>query len=157
MVLLLSLKGHSLSIGFSAIQLRMCGYSVSELRRAGFRPAELKAAGCDAGSLREAGFNPRDLLAAKFTFMQIQAAGYSPEELNFSASPVQRKKSSKKIISVEDEPEPVRRQDALKRLKKSGQNSKMLRDAGYSLVELKAAGELKILKLKYVTVCELQS
>lgn len=87
---------------------------------------------------------PRDLLAAKFTFMQIQSAGFTPEELDFAASPVQRKKSSKKIISQEDEPEPVRRQDALVRLKKAGQSALMLRDAGYSLIELKAAGEMTV-------------
>lgn len=72
--------------------------------------------------------------------MQIQSAGFSPEELDFAASPMQRKKSTKKIISVEDEPEPVRRQDALLRLKRAGHNARMLRDAGYSLIELKAAG-----------------
>lgn len=72
--------------------------------------------------------------------MQIQGAGYSPQELDFTSSPVQRKKASKKVLSLEDESEPVRRQDALAVLKKSGQSSRMLRDAGYSLVELKAVG-----------------
>ena len=67
--------------GYTAAELTVAGYSVTQLKQSGYDAQACKAAGYSAAELRSAGFTLQQLKAADYTHQELMTAGFSAAAL----------------------------------------------------------------------------